>query len=87
MMVCISTSNNLRLNVLRCAGTTIENDYRRLHASNDTLLLDGGSTKAKKILFVPWETQIDQWDFDGIQKVFISKIKFQNAKNRFLNSL
>ena len=83
MMVCISTSNNLRLNVLHCAGPTIENEYRRLHASNDALLLDGGSTKAKKILFVPWETQIDQLDFDNIQKVFLSKIKFENAMNWF----
>jgi hypothetical protein len=57
MMICICTSNNLRDSILHRAGPEIESQYKRSVKSDDALLLDGGSTKARKILFVPWQTE------------------------------
>lgn len=72
MMICISTSNNLCKNVLHCAGSEIQTDYKERHQEGDALLLKGGSTKAQKILFVPWETDIQQTETEEIQKVLFT---------------
>jgi hypothetical protein len=79
MMICISTSNSLRDNVLRRAGAKIESQYKERHRSNDALLLDGGLSAAKKILFVPWQTEIEQTEITKIQKV--NSVIFFNKKN------
>jgi hypothetical protein len=68
-MICISTSNNLRDSVLRRAGPNIESEYKKRYRSNDALLLNGGSTKAHKILFVPWQTEIEETEETTTQKV------------------
>ncbi|CAF1221473.1 unnamed protein product [Adineta ricciae] len=60
MMICISTSNNLRESVLRRAGPTVQKQYKERYCSDDALLVDGGLTKAEKILLVPWKTEIDR---------------------------
>lgn len=70
-MICVSTSNNLRENILRCAGQHIEMEYKRNNREKEALLLDGGLTAAKKILFVPWQTQIEQTETIKTQKVHL----------------
>ncbi|CAF4715651.1 unnamed protein product, partial [Rotaria sp. Silwood2] len=69
MMICVSTSNNLCDSVLRCAGHQIESQYKESHRSGDALILDGGLTAARRILFVPWQTQIEQTETIKTQKV------------------
>ena len=69
MMICVSTSNNLRESILRCAGTKISNEYKESCHSNDALLLNGGLTAARKILFVPWQTEVEQSETTKTQKV------------------
>jgi hypothetical protein len=69
MMICVSTSNNLRDSILRRAGPTIEAQYKDLYNSKDALLLDGGLTAARKILFVPWQTEIEETDTEETKKV------------------
>ena len=58
MMICISTSNNLRDSVLHRAGSKVQSLYRERSNGSDALVLDGGLTASEKILFVPWETDI-----------------------------
>ena len=70
LMVCIKTSNTLRESVLRRAGAQLTAQYKNNQQSNDAILLDGGATAAKKILFVPWKTDLQQNDLTKIQKVF-----------------
>ena len=69
MMICVSTSNNLRDTVLRCAGPKTESQYKNSACPTDALLVDGGLTAARKILFVPWLTEVDQTKTTKTQKV------------------
>jgi hypothetical protein len=69
MMICISTSNNLRESVLRRAGQTIATQFNERYRPTDALLLDGGQTSAKKILFVPWQTEIEETGITKTQQV------------------
>jgi hypothetical protein len=69
MMICISTSNNLRDSILHRAGPTTESQYKDRYHSPDALLLDGGLTAARKILFVPWRTEIEGTETTETQKV------------------
>jgi hypothetical protein len=68
-MICVSTSNNLRESVLRRAGPKIESQYKDRFCSTDAILLDGGLTAARKILFVPWQTEIEEAETTNTQKV------------------
>lgn len=69
MMVCISTSNTLRENVLRHAGAKTTAEFKKNYNPQEVLVLDGGSTAAQKIMFVPWQTEIEETDVTRIQKV------------------
>jgi hypothetical protein len=69
MMICISTSHNLRDSILRRAGPEIESQYKKSSKPDDALLLDGGLTKARKILFVPWQTEVEEAEITKTQKV------------------
>jgi hypothetical protein len=70
MMICISTLNNWRESVLRHAGPQIESDYKKLYSSSDeALLLNGGLTRARKIFFVPWQSEIQEQETRQIQQV------------------
>jgi hypothetical protein len=69
MMICISTSNNLRESVLRHAGPATESQFKDRYRPTDALLLDGGLTAARKILFVPWHTEIEITESNKTQKV------------------
>ena len=88
-MICISTSNNLRDSVLRCAGPEIESQYKRSAKPDDALLSDGGNTKAKKILFVPWQTEIEETETTEIQKSLSELVKWciEQAKQRDFESI
>ena len=68
-MICISTSQNLLDSVLHRAGQTVTHQYRTRSKPSDALLLEGGATKARKILFVPWKSDFDATDQSTIQKV------------------
>lgn len=80
-MICISTSNNLRDSVLRRAGRKIADLYQESSRSNDALLLDGGSTSARKILFVPWETDIDTKETIENKKVIPKEKRYRGGGN------
>ena len=84
MMICISTSNNLRDSILRRAGPEIESEYKKSSKPDDALLLDGGLTKARKILFVPWQTETSK-----TQKSLSKLVKWciEQAKQRDLKSI
>ncbi len=69
LMICVSTSNNLRESVLRRAGPKIESQYKDRHHPGDALLLEGGLTAARRILFVPWQTEIEETETIKTQKV------------------
>jgi hypothetical protein len=69
MMICISALNNWRESVLRHAGRTIESEYKELYCSNDALLLNGGLTRARKIFFVPWQSEIQEQETTQTQEV------------------
>ena len=81
LMICISTSNNLRDSVLRRAGRKIADLYQESSRSNDALLLDGGSTSARKILFVPWETDIDTKETIENKKVIPKEKRYRGGGN------
>lgn len=59
-MICISTSYNLRKNVLQRAGRSVQEQFESRYRPANALLLDGGSTAAKRILFVPWQTDLQE---------------------------
>ncbi|CAF5182239.1 unnamed protein product, partial [Rotaria sp. Silwood1] len=76
MMICVSTSNNLRDSVLRRAGHKIESQYKERYHPTDALLLDGGLTAARKILFVPWQTEIEEAEIIKTQKSLSDLVKW-----------
>jgi hypothetical protein len=88
-MICISTSNNLRDSVIRCAGAEIESQYKASVQPDKALILDGGKTKAKKILFVPWQTEIEETETTEIQKSLSELVKWciEQAKQKDLKSI
>jgi hypothetical protein len=89
MMICISTSNNLRDSILDRAGPEIESQYKQSAKSDDALLLNGGSTRAQKILFVPWQTEIQETETTKTQKSLSELVKWciEQAKQRDLKSI
>ncbi len=89
IMVCISTSNNLRDSILGRAGPEIESQYKESAKPDDALILDGGSTRARKILFVPWQTEIQETETTRTQKSLSELVKWciEQAKQRDLKSI
>ncbi|CAF3313561.1 unnamed protein product [Rotaria socialis] len=89
MMICVSTSNNLRDSILRRAGIQIESQYKERYRPTDALLLDGGSTAARKILFVPWQTEVEQTETTKTQKSLSDLIKWciEQAHQRKMKSI
>ena len=55
--------------VLSRAGQSLSSQYYKDSQSKSVVLLDGGSTLAQKILFVPWELNIQSSDKIKAQKV------------------
>ncbi len=89
MMICISTLNNLRDSILGRAGPEIESQYKESAKPDDALILDGGSTRARKILFVPWQTEIQETETTRTQKSLSELVKWciEQAKRRDLKSI
>ena len=55
--------------VLSRAGQSLSSQYYKDSQSKSVVLLDGGSTLAQKILFVPWQTEIEEAETTKNQKV------------------
>ncbi|CAF1139371.1 unnamed protein product [Adineta steineri] len=89
LMICISTSNNLCSNVLRRAGSDVQSKYKESYKPPDAVLLNGGLTKAQKILFMPWETDIQQEETREIQKSLSDLVKWciNKAHSRNMKSI
>ncbi|CAF0967945.1 unnamed protein product [Rotaria sordida] len=89
MMICVSTSNNLRDSVIRRAGHQIESQYKQRYHPTDALLLDGGLTAAKKILFVPWKTDIESRETIQTEKSLSDLVKWciQQGYQRKMKSI
>ena len=68
-MICISTSHKLCSNVLHHAGPATESQYKQCVNQNEALLINGGLTAARKILFLPWRTEIEETELTTIEKV------------------
>ena len=68
-MICTSTSYNLRANVLRHAGPIVTKEFESHQDSRTVLITSGGSTSAKKILFLPWHDQPFSTDEQMIRQV------------------
>ena len=68
-MVCVSTSITLLNSVLSRAGSSIASQYKQKSRSQNEILLDGGSTLAQKILFVPWQLEVRSSDAMKAQQV------------------
>jgi hypothetical protein len=68
-MVCVTTSVTLLSSVLSKAGQSVASEYRQHAHSRDSVLLDGGYTLARKILFVPWKLEIESSNTMKAQQV------------------
>jgi len=68
-MVCVTTSATLLNSVLSKAGQSVASEYRQYAHQRKPVLLDGGFTLARKILFVPWELEIESSNTVKAQQV------------------
>ncbi|CAF3452342.1 unnamed protein product [Rotaria socialis] len=58
MIVCVTTSATLLRHVLTQAGSSIESQFLKVGNSTNDIILNGGSTKARHILFLPWYQEV-----------------------------
>ncbi|CAF0739301.1 unnamed protein product [Adineta ricciae] len=68
VMICVMTSITLLKSVLMRAGPTVRAEYEKRYRTESFFFLDGGSTLAKKILFVPWKSDVQLSDISQIQQ-------------------
>jgi len=89
LMICISTSYNLRDSILRQAGQSVIDQYKSHDDPQKALLTDGGLTSAKKILFLPWNDEIQSTDFEAIQQSLADLVQWSidQAKQRHFHSI
>ncbi len=73
-MVCVTTSVTLLNSVLDRAGRSIEFEFKQRYHPAHILILDGGLTSARKILFINWEFAVESSNI----------IKAQQVKNKIL---
>lgn len=69
MVVCVTTSKTLLNIILDKAGSAIESEYRINRRLKSSFVLDGGNIPVKKILFSPWELEVDKADIHRAQQV------------------
>lgn len=69
MMVCVTTSVTLLDSVLRKAGPKTIAEYRQTPRSQNLIILDGGSTSAKNILFIAWELEVNSLNTQKAEQV------------------
>ena len=60
MIVCVTTSVTLLNSVLKKAGHSVHKDFHQWSNSSDLTIFDGGNTRARRILFIPWHTSAKQ---------------------------
>jgi hypothetical protein len=68
-MVCVTTSVTLLNSVLAKAGESTISEYKRRSYSKEPVVLSGGLTLAKGILFVPWKLEVESSDSRRAQQV------------------
>jgi hypothetical protein len=68
-MVCVTTSRTLLNAVLSRAGPSIISQFKEQYRPGKSVLLDGGTTSARKILFVPWELKVELSNTINAEKV------------------
>jgi hypothetical protein len=69
MIVCVTTSQTLLHNTLSKAGSSISTQYKQRSHLPHPIVLDGGQTSARKILFVPWELEVNKDSVTEAQQV------------------
>lgn len=69
MIVCVTTSATLMENILSRAGDAVTNEYINKSKSEHDIILNGGHTKAKWIVFVPWQQEVHQSHMHEAEKV------------------
>jgi len=69
MVVCVTTSKTLLNIILDKAGSAIESEYKIKHRLNSNFVLDGGHIPVNKILFAPWELEVDKTNINRAQQV------------------
>ena len=72
LMVCVTTSKTLLNAVLFKAGQSIKALFDQQYNPPNPLLLDGGSTEARHILFAPWQLSAEQSDPTRDKQVYHS---------------
>ncbi|CAF4554552.1 unnamed protein product, partial [Rotaria sp. Silwood1] len=75
MMVCVHTSLTLLNSVLSQAGSSIASAYRHMQHSTQDIILEGGKTKAQKILFAGWKIEVQGLDTSKVQKSLSNFVK------------
>jgi hypothetical protein len=79
-MVCVTTSVTLLNSVLDRAGRSIELEFKQRYYPAHSLILDGGLTSARKILFINWELAVESSNIMKAQQVK-NKIIYKNNSN------
>ncbi len=85
-MVCVTTSRTLLDAVLSRAGPSIISQYKEQYRSGKSVLLDGGATSARKILFVTWELEVESSNIINAQKVNNLILFIINKNSIYYNS-
>lgn len=62
LMVCVTTSKTLLHSILAKAGPSIEAQFQPYYTTLTPIILPGGHTQARKILFAPWKLTTERWD-------------------------
>ncbi|CAF0976457.1 unnamed protein product [Rotaria sp. Silwood1] len=75
MMVCVHTSLTLLDSVLSQAGSSIASAYSHIQHSTQDIILEGGKTKAQKILFAGWKIEVQGLDTSKVQKSLSNFVK------------
>ncbi|CAF4131196.1 unnamed protein product [Rotaria sp. Silwood2] len=75
MMVCVTTSITLLKNILYRAGSSIKSQYRERSYKTGDIILDGGLTKAQRILFVAWTEEVETSNIAQAQQSLANLVK------------
>ncbi|CAF3354852.1 unnamed protein product [Rotaria socialis] len=84
MIVCVTTSATLLRHVLTQAGSSIESQFLKVGNSTNDIILNGGSTKARHILFLPWYQEVQAWQIskahESLSKLVIRCLQYAHEQ-------
>ncbi|CAF1183219.1 unnamed protein product, partial [Didymodactylos carnosus] len=88
-LVCITTSENILKSVLAQAGKDISDQYHQSYKSDQVLILNGGKTKAQKIIFIDWKKTTSKMSDTEIQESLATVVQFclDTARERDIKSI